>query len=116
MNIQSADLTFGVYRNATASITIPANVFMAIQLPLNVDHIRISNAVYLRDLLFQPRDEGTLQVGSLIISTFISSNNSFEGLDPPVFLTFTKNPVRNSVTSLLFIIIGNIVYSHNWLI
>ena len=95
--INSSDLTFDVHQNAIASITVLA---MAMQLPPNVDHIRITNAVYLNDPLFQPRDERSEEVGSLIIST---SFRSIEDLNLTVLLSFTKNPVRIVIAQYMYV-------------
>ena len=103
-SIEPMDLVFDAHPNATASITIPATVFMSIQLPSNMTpdiSIRITNAVYLNDLLFLQRAGGSQRsrIGSVIISTSIRSNDSLENFDPPVNLTFVKNPVRlHSIT------------------
>ena len=98
--IESNDLVFNVNPNATASITIPASVFTIIQQPNNMNvnkSVRITNLVYVNDLLFLRREEGSQEVGSIIISASVSSNINFENLDPPVLFTlnFIKNPVSN---------------------
>ena len=96
--INSKELFFDVHQNSTASVTLPASALVEPVLT-NVSTnttIRITNSVYVNDLLFLRRGEESLQVGSIIISASVSSNNRSETLDPPVRLTFMKNPVRNT--------------------
>ena len=97
--IENNDLVFDVHQNATASITIPASV---LDFNTSIRIIRITSTVYVNDLLFLRREEGSQEVGSIIISASVSSNTSFEDLDPPVLLTFIKNPVSCSKQPYFF--------------
>ena len=107
--IDSNDLVFDVRQNATASITIPASVFTIMQQSNNANSnksIRITNTVYVNDLLFLRREEGSQEVGSIIISASVSSNIDFENLDPPVL--FTLNFIKNRVSNIYSLYMYNV--------
>ena len=91
-NINSSDLSFsGKSGQPTASISLPNNLFDAI---LNVtNNTRITHAVFLTDSLFLRRENNDMEVGSIIISASLVGSYSVEGIDPPLNITFLKNPV-----------------------
>ena len=87
--LNEESLIFSTVKSSTASITLPQNLFDS--LPAS-NSSRITYLVFLNDALFLRRNDSTLKVGSIIISTSIV-NRTVEGLEPPVSLTFLKNPV-----------------------
>ena len=91
-NINSSDLSFsGRIGQPTASISLPNNLFNAI---VNVtNNTRITHAVFLSESLFLRRENNDLEVGGIIISASLVGSNSVEGIDPPLNITFLKNPV-----------------------
>ena len=91
-NIDSNDLLFHMGPNqSTASISLPNNLFSAI---LNVtNNTRITHAVFLSDSLFLRRVNNDLEVGGIIISASVVGSNSVEAIEPPLNITFLKNPV-----------------------
>ena len=92
-SIDSSDLSFELRTTtqATASVILPSNLFNAIY---NVtSNTRITHAVFLSDSLFLRRDSNNLEVGGIIISARVVGYNSIESLDPPVSISFLKNPV-----------------------
>ena len=91
-NIDSNDLLFHMGPNqSTASISLSKNLFSAI---LNVtNNTRITHAVFLSDSLFLRRVNNDLEVGGIIISASVVGSNSVEDIDPPLNITFLKNPV-----------------------
>ena len=83
---------------ATASISIPPNIFMSLPISMVQNMTtRITHSVFLTDLLFIRReremDSQELEVGSIIISATITGNISVSGLDPPIMMVFVKSPV-----------------------
>ena len=76
---------------ATASIRLPNNLFSAV--PNVTNNTRITHAVFLSDSLFLRRDSNDLEVGGIIISASVVGYNSIQSLDPPVSISFLKNPV-----------------------
>ena len=91
-NINSSDLSFsGRTGQPTASISLPNSLFNAI---LNVtNNTRITHAVFLSDSLFLRRVNNDLEVGGIIISASVVGSNSVEAIEPPLNITFLKNPV-----------------------
>ena len=91
-NINSSDLSFsGRTGQPTASISLPNNLFEAI---LNVtNNTRITHAVFLTDSLFLRRENNDMEVGGIIISASVVGSNSVEAIEPPLNITFLKNPV-----------------------
>ena len=91
-NIDSNDLSFNERTGQpTASISLPNNLFNAI---LNVtNNTRITHAVFLSDILFLRRENNDMEVGGIIISASLVGSRSVEGIDPPLNITFLKNPV-----------------------
>ena len=83
-SIDSSDL-------ATAAIRLPNNLFSAV--PNVTNNTRITHAVFLSDSLFLRRDSNDLEVGGIIISASVVRYNSIQSLDPPVSISFLKNPV-----------------------
>ena len=89
-DIDDDSLVFERSAAATASISLPGNIFMS--LPPNVS-ARITNAVYLNDALFLRRKKNSREVGGIIISAGLVGNMIIEGLSPPIELTFVRNSV-----------------------
>ena len=92
-SIDSSELSFEMRMTmqATASIRLPNNLFSAV--PNVTNNTRITHAVFLSDSLFLRRDSNDLEVGGIIISASVVGYNSIESLDPPVSISFLKNPV-----------------------
>ena len=91
-NISSEDsLNFSAVNHSTASITLPANLFDS--LPAS-NSSRITQLVFLNDALYLRRNESSLEVGSIIIVTSVAEE-IIEHLEPPISLTFLKNPVSH---------------------
>ena len=92
-SIDSSELSFEMRMTtqATASIRLPNNLFKAV--PNVTNNTRITHAVFLSDSLFLRRDSNDLEVGGIIISASVVGYNSIESLDPPVSISFLKNPV-----------------------
>ena len=98
--INRKELLFVEHQNSTASITLPTSALRPLSANMTTNtSVRITNFVYINNLLFLRREEESQKVGSIIISTSVSSYNRSEILDPPVHLTFIKNPVRNTLMS-----------------
>ena len=96
INVDS--LVLEEHEEATASISIPPNIFMSLPISMVQNMTtRITHSVFLTDLLFIRReremDSRELEVGSIIISATITGNISVSGLDPPIMLVFVKSPV-----------------------
>jgi len=91
-NIDSNDLSFHLRSSQpTASLSLPNNLFSAI---LNVtNNTRITHALFLTDSLFLRRENNDLEVGGIIISASVAGSNSVDSINPPINLTFLKNPV-----------------------
>ena len=79
--------------SSTASILLPNNVINSVS--TESAKVRITHAVYLSDSVFLRRDNNDLEVGSIIISASISSDNNNSIFDPPVTLTFRRTEVAN---------------------
>ena len=82
---------------STGSLAIPDNLFSSIPMQFTRNtSVRIVNAVYLNDVLFATRGNDTPNVvGSIILSTTLNANSeavTVENLDPPIKMTFLKNP------------------------
>ena len=82
-------LDFSPVTSSTASITLPQNLFDS--LPV-MNSTRITRSVFLTDALYLRRNDSTLKVGSIILTASVV-NNTVEGLNPPISITFLKNPV-----------------------
>ena len=108
--IDSSDLSFEkrMTTQATASIRLPNNLFSAV--PNVTNNTRITHAVFLSDSLFLRRDSNDLEVGGIIISASVVGYNSIEGLDPPVSISFLKNPVY--ITMIDLILVVNLIFSY----
>ena len=82
----------------TASLSIPQNIFMSLNFtalsrgngssPLP----RITNSVFLTDVLFARRNESKLVVGSIIMAASLSEGLTVRNLSPPIELLFVKKP------------------------
>ena len=92
-SIDSSELSFEMRMTmqATASIRLPNNLFSAV--PNVTNNTRITHAVFLSDSLFLRRNSNDLEVGGIIISARVVGYNSIQSLDPPVSISFLKNPV-----------------------
>ena len=90
-SIDARNLIFMENPNATASISIPPNIFAS--LPVNVSSdVRITHSVFLTDSLFTTRGESQQEIGGIIIAAAIV-NITINNLNPPLILTFVKRPV-----------------------
>ncbi len=94
--INASGLVFTDNANATASLTLPSNLFSYLGNNMNLTnmstHPRITQSVFLTDSLFLRRENNNLEVGSIIIAAAISGS-TVSGLDPPIALTFVKRQV-----------------------
>ncbi len=84
-----------VFRNSTdsdtASIHLPNNLFDSVE---NATNQRVTHSVFLNDALFLRRNDLQTRVGSIIISATVVAQN-LQDLNPPIEISFAKNPVRN---------------------
>ena len=88
-NIDSNDLSFDMRTSqSTASLTLPNILFSAIS-----NNTRITHAVFLSDSLFLRRENNDMEVVGIIISASVVGSDSIDGLNPPVTISFLKNPV-----------------------
>lgn len=78
---QNLDSTFGV-------ISLPSNLSNILS-----DNVTITYKAFKTESLFLRRNENSLKVGTFIISATIVGASPIKGLDPPVVLNFTLNPV-----------------------
>ena len=76
---------------STASITLPHNLFD--RLPAS-NSSRITQLVFLSDQLYLRRNESHFEVGSIIIAASVAER-IIKRLEPPISLTFLKNPVSH---------------------
>ena len=90
-SIDVRDLIFMENPNATASISIPPNIFASLPVNMSSD-VRIIHSVFLTDSLFTRRGESPQDVGGIIIAAAIV-NITVNDLNPPLILTFVKSPV-----------------------
>ena len=90
--IDGSDLTFNtaVQQQSTGSISLPDNLLSH----LNGTHndTRVSFQLFVTDSLFLRRDNNLTEVGSIILAASVVGER-FEGLAPPVMLTFQRNLV-----------------------
>ena len=94
-NINSNDLSFEMRdTQSTGSLSLPNNLFSAISNTGNDS--RITHSVFLSDSLFLRRQNNNLKVGSLIISASIVGS-TVDDLNPPITLSFLKNPVLSYI-------------------
>ena len=94
-NINSNDLSFETRdTQSTGSLSLPNNLFSAISNTGNDS--RITHSVFLSDSLFLRRQNNNLKVGSLIISASIVGS-TVDDLNPPITLSFLKNPVLSYI-------------------
>ena len=79
----------------TASLALPNNLFKTLtNQNISQNSTRLTNSVFLSDSLFQRREKGYREVGSVIISAGVVGVNNVNGLtNPPVILVFQINPV-----------------------
>ena len=102
-NINSNDLSFEMRdTQSTGSLSLPNNLFSAIS--INGNDSRITHSVFLSDSLFLRRQNNNLEVGSLIISASIVGL-TVDDLNPPITLSFLKNPVLSYIYLLKIIIL-----------
>ena len=109
-SIASSDLSFELRSTtqATASVRLPSNLFSAV--PNVTSNTRITHTVFLSDSLFLRRNSNDLEVGGIIISARVVGYNSIQSLDPPVSISFLKNPVYKTMTDLILVV--NLIFSY----
>ena len=107
-SIDSSDLSFELRTTtqATASVRLPSNLFSAV--PNVTSNTRITHTVFLSDSLFLRRNSNDLEVGGIIISARVVGYNSIQSLDPPVSISFLKNPVYKTMIDLIV----NLIFSY----
>ena len=89
LELNENSLDFFSMTSSTASLTLPENLFDSLRVS---NFSRITQSVFLTDGLYLRRNDSLLEVGSVIIATSVV-NGTIEGLDPPISITFLKNPV-----------------------
>ena len=88
-SVEYIDLSFDMrISQSTASLSLPNILFSAIS-----NNTRIINGVFLSDGLFLRRENNDMEVGGIIISASVVGSDSIDGLNPPVTISFLKNPV-----------------------
>ena len=109
-SIDSSDLSFELRTTtqATASVRLPSNLFSAV--PNVTSNTRITHTVFLSDSLFLRRNSNDLEVGGIIISARVVGYNSIQSLDPPVSISFLKNPVYKTMIDLILVV--NLIFSY----
>ena len=109
-SIDSSDLSFELRTTtqATASVRLPSNLFNAV--PNVTSNTRITHTVFLSDGLFLRRNSNDLEVGGIIISARVVGYNSIQSLDPPVSISFLKNPVYKTMIDLILVV--NLIFSY----
>ena len=84
----------------TASISLPTNTFERAGL---LNSTKIIQSVYLTDALFLRRNDSQRVVGSIVIAAGLANGGRVNGLtNPPVKLSFLKNPVSISSYKIHF--------------
>ena len=91
-NIDSDDLSFeSMTEEQTAFIRLPPTLFDSIS---NISsNSRITHSIFLSDAAFLRRGKNLREVGSVIISASVVGVNAVENIEPPLTITFRKNPV-----------------------
>ena len=109
-SIDSSDLSFELRTTtqATASVRLPSNLLSAV--PNVTSNTRITHTVFLSDSLFLRRNSNDLEVGGIIISARVVGYNSIQSLDPPVSISFLKNPVYKTMIDLILVV--NLIFSY----
>ena len=91
------DLTFGgTNQQSTAAINLPRNLLNG--LPNITNNTRITHSVFITDSLFLSRIDNFQKVGSIILSASVVGTDAIRGLNPPVGLRFTINPVSKGLS------------------
>ena len=83
-------LSFSETDDAIASLSLPSSLFLSLNASTN--GIRLTQSVFLTDSLFLRRNNNFSEVGGIILAASVVGN-SVTGLDPPIQLSFLKNPV-----------------------
>lgn len=98
--LDNNSLSFVESDGATASFLLPHSLFDSFSSSNN--STRLTQSVFLSDLLFLRREENFTEVGGIILATSVVGNRVTE-LDPPIQLSFVKNPVsaQNIVLDLI---------------
>ena len=76
--------------DAIASLSLPSSLFNKINASKN--STRITQSVFLTDSLFLRRESNFSVVGGIILAASVVGTTLI-GLDPPIQLSFVKNPV-----------------------
>ena len=101
--IDSGDLAFStaVQQQSTGSISLPDNLLSHPNGTRN--NTRVSFHLFVTDSLFLRRDNNFTEVGSIILAASVVGER-FEGLSPPVILTFQRNLVSPVMACVLFVV------------
>ena len=94
-------LSFSETDEATASLSLPSSLFD--NLPSSKNSTRITQSVFLTDSLFLRRSSNFSEVGSIILAASVVGTR-LTGLDPPIQLSFLKNPVSAQCWTLIYTI------------
>ena len=89
LELNENSLDFSSVTSSTASLTLPQNLFDSLR---DSNSSRITQSVFLTEALYLRRNTSVLEVGSVIIAANVV-NSAIKGLEPPISLTFLKNPV-----------------------
>ena len=91
IQLNEDSLGFSAVNYSTASIALPQNLFNS--LPAS-NSSNILHLVFLTDALYLRRNDSSLEVGSIIIAASVA-DRVIEEVEPPISITFLKNPVSH---------------------
>ena len=84
-------VSYSATENPTASLSLPSSLFHNLTSP-SANTARITQSVFLSDLLFLRREENFLSVAGVIMAASVVGEE-VQVLQPAARLTFKKNPV-----------------------
>ena len=88
--LDTNSLSFSETDDAIASLSLPTSLFDSFNASKN--NTRITQSVFLTDSLFLRRENNFSVVGGIILAASVVGSTIIE-LDPPIRLSFLKNPV-----------------------
>ena len=89
LELNENSLDFSSMMSSTASLTLPQNLFGSLRVS---NSSSITQSVFLTDALYLRRNDSVLEVRSVAIAASVV-NRTIVGLEPPISITFLKNPV-----------------------
>ena len=84
-------VSYSVTKNPTASLSLPLSLFHNLTAP-SANTARITQSVFLTDLLFLRREANFLSVASVIMAASVVGEE-VQVLEPAARMTFRKSPV-----------------------